>query len=223
MKEENEEKNIEIGEVISNAEMFIEKNKKTIILIVAAILVVVLAIFGVSKLYLQPRQNQAAEEMFAAEQWFAEGAYEKALAGDENFMGLEAIIDEYGSTKAGNLAKYYAGICYINTGKYEEAISSLKSYSGKDTFTGAEALMLIGDCYAEMQNYSDAASYYQKAAKESDNFVTAPTALWKAGMMKLAMGDNKAAAELFGQIKTKYPESSEWRDIDKYISYAENK
>ena len=77
MEKQIEEKNTEMGSVITRSEEFIQKNQKNIIICVAAVLVVVLAVFGLRKWYFQPREVRAAEEMFAAEQWFAQGDYEK--------------------------------------------------------------------------------------------------------------------------------------------------
>ena len=223
MKEQQEEKNLEVSGIIAKTEQYIEQNKKKLTIIAAAVIVVALAIWAYVALVAQPRQVRAAEDMFAAEQWFNEGNFEQALNGNDQYLGFADIIDEYGCTKSGNLAKYYAGICQLNLGKYDEAIDLLKSYKGKDAFTGAEALMLIGDAYAELENASDAVKYYEKAAAKADNFVVSPVALWKAGMMHIALGNNDAAVKAFQQIKDKYPESPEYAEADKYIAYAQNK
>ncbi len=223
MKEQQEEKNLEVSGIIAKAEQFVEKNKKKLTIGAVAVVVVALAIWAYVALVAQPRQVRAAEDMFAAEQWFNQGDFEKALNGDDQFLGFTDIIDEYGCTKSGNLAKYYAGICQLNLGQYNEAIDLLKSYKGKDAFTGAEALMLIGDAYAEMDNAKDAVSYYEKAAAKASNFIISPTALWKAGMMYIALGNNESATKAFQQIKDNYPESPEYSEVDKYIAYAENK
>ena len=138
-------------------------------------------------------------------------------------MGFLGVIDEYGCTKAANLAHYYAGICHLNLGQYNEAIDQLKSYKGRDLYTGAEAQMLIGDAYAELENPNEAVQYYEKAAKSGNNLIVSPTALWKAGMMYLQLNNKDAAIKAFQQIKDNYPESPEWNEVDKYISYAENR
>lgn len=223
MKEQNEEKNLEVVDVISRAEAYIEKNKKNIIIIASVLVVVALGIWAYFALYANPRQQQASEEMFAAEQWYAQGEYEKALEGNEAFPGFLQVIDQYGGTKSANLAKYYAGVCELNLGKYDEAIDHLKSYKGRDTFTGAEAAMLVGDAYAEKENFSEAVSWYEKAVHNSDNFVTAPTALFKAGIAYLALEKSSDALRCFNTIKDKYNESPEWSEVDKYIAYAQNK
>lgn len=223
MKEQKEEKNIEVNGFIAKTEQYIQQNKKKLTIIATVVVVVALAIWAYIALVAQPRQVRAAEDMFAAEQWFNEGNFEQALNGNDQYMGFSDIIDEYKCTKSGNLAKYYAGICQLNLGQYNEAIDLLKSYKGKDAFTGAEALMLIGDAYAELENAADAAKYYEKAAAKAGNFIVSPTALWKAGMMYLQLDNNDAAVKAFQQIKDNYPESPEYSEADKYIAYAQNR
>lgn len=221
MEKQIEEKNTEMGSVITRSEEFIQKNQKTIIICVVAILVVVLAIFGLRKWYFQPRETRAAEEMFAAEQWFAQGDYEKALNGDDTYRGFLSVIDNYGSTKAGNLAKYYAGIANLRLGNYDEASKWLGKYSGKDLFTKSLAIMAEGDAEMELGNTDKAISLYVKAANADDNYITAPTAWFKAGLGYLVTGDKAKAVDCFKTVKQNYPESSEWQEIDKYLGLAE--
>jgi len=221
MEKKIEEKNTEMGSVITRSEEFIQKNQKTIIICVVAILVVVLAIFGLRKWYFQPREVRAAEEMFAAEQWFAQGDYETALNGDDTFRGFLGVIDNYGCTKAGNLAKYYAGIANLRMGNYDEAAKWLGKYSGKDMFTAPLAVMAEGDAEMELGNTDKAVSLYLKAAKMNDNYITSPSAWFKAGLGYMVMGDNGKALECFKTVKQNYPEASEWQEIDKYIGLVE--
>ena len=223
MEKQIEDKNTEMGSVITRSEEFIEKNQKTIIIVIVAILVVILAIFGLRKWYFQPRENRAAEEMFAAEQWFAQGDFDKALNGDDTFRGFLGIIDNYGCTKAANLAKYYAGISNLRLGNYDEAIKWLGKYNGKDTFTRPLAEMAQGDAEMERGNTDKAVSLYIKAANMENNYITTPTALFKAGMGYMMLGDNAKALDCFQQVKKNYPEATEWQEIDKYIALAEAK
>ena len=221
MKEQNEEKNIEVGGVIAKTQEFFEKNKKTLIIVACAIVAVGLGIWAYIGLIANPRQVRAAEDMFAAEQYFGDGIFDQALEGNNDFLGFLDIIDEYGCTKSGNLAKLYAGICEINLGRYKDAINHLDSYKADDIFTKAIAKMLMGDAYAELSDAANASKYYQKAATESDNVITAPTALCKAGMMEIQLGNKAKAIELFQRIKDNYPESTEWNEVDTYIALAE--
>ncbi|MBR4739435.1 MAG: tetratricopeptide repeat protein [Bacteroidales bacterium] len=221
MEKKTEEKNTEMGTIITRSEEFIQKNQKTLIIIVAAIVLVVVAIFGLRKWYFQPREVRAAEEMFAAEQWFNQGDFDKALNGDDTYRGFLGVADNYKGTKAGNLARYYAGAAYLQQGNFDEAIHWLKKYKGKDTFTRPLAKMMLADAYIETGETATAAKLYVAAAGMSDNFITTPTALFKAGMAYLMIEDNAKALECFQKVKTNYPESTEWSEIDKYIALAE--
>lgn len=221
MKEQNEEKNLEIGEVISNTEMFIEKNQKALIWGIVAVLVVVLAVFGARKFYFQPRQVEAAEMMFAAENLFANGEYEKALNGSDNEMGFLEVAKSYKCTKCGKMAAYYAGICQLNMGEYDAAVKSFKSYKGKDTFTKVQCAVLLGDAYLELGDASAAINNYEKAVKmDPDNYLTAPNALLKAGLTYLGQGNNEKAVACFKKIKENYPQSTERAEVDKYAAFA---
>jgi hypothetical protein len=54
-----------------------------------------------------------------------------SLNGSEGKFGFLKIADEYSGTDAGNLANY-AGIAYLNTGKYTEAIDYLSKFKSDD-------------------------------------------------------------------------------------------
>ncbi|MBR1851172.1 MAG: tetratricopeptide repeat protein [Bacteroidales bacterium] len=222
MKDQKEETALETNDLLTKGQLFFEKNGKLIIIIVCAILVILALIFGLRKWYFQPRDVQASEEMFAAEQWFGQGNYELALNGNDNHLGFLGMIDEYGNTKAGNLAHYYAGVSQLRLGNYDEAISQLKKYKATDLFTKPMALMCQADAQMEAGRTQEAIDLYLKAAKASDNFVSAPTALFKAGMGYIILGNGAKAIDCFKQIKANYPESSEWSEVDKYMAYAEN-
>lgn len=221
MEQKIEEKNTEMGSIITRSEEFIKKNEKNLIIGLCVVLVVIVAIFGLRRWYFQPRQERASAEMYAAEQWFAQGDFQKALDGDDTYRGFTNVASSFSGTKAANLAHYYAGICNLQLGNYDEAINHLKKYKGRDTFTRPLAEMALGDAYIEKGDTKAAAAAYTKAASMENNFVTTPTALFKAGMAYLMLGDNKKALDSFKQVKQNYPESTEYAEIDRYIAIAE--
>ena len=221
MENQIEEKNTEMGNVITRSEEFIRKNQKTITIIAAAIVAVALIIFCVVKFYVQPREQRAADEMFYAENYYNNGDFQKALEGDDNHRGFVSLIDAYGSTKSGNLAKLYAGIANLRLGNYDQAVKYLKDYNGKDLYTKPIALMAEADALAEQENYADAAKLYLKAAAANENDITSPSALYKAGLCYLKLGDNANALKAFEQLKSNYPFSYERSDSDRFIALAE--
>lgn len=214
-----------IENVIYSTESFVIQNGKTLLAILAAVVLLIGGYFGYRYLVAAPRADKAAAAMFVAERVFAEGDYELALTGDGNFEGFEAIISKYGSTPAGNLARHYAGISYLNLGRYDEALSSLKSYKMKKSvpagMINAQNYGLQGDAYVQMGKYKEAVGMYEQAVSISDNSVTAPYYLKKAGLVYEKLGDNSKALETYRKISIDYAGSLEARDVEKYIGRME--
>ena len=98
-----------------------------------------MAVLCYHKFYAQPKKAEAAEQMFPAEANFRSQNYELALNGDGNMLGFSQVIDEYGSC-AGDAAFFHAGVCELQHGKYEEALSYLNKYNGKDEILKAKAI-----------------------------------------------------------------------------------
>jgi len=213
-----EDHNLEGFEVaLSKSEQFIEDNSKIITYIVVGILAVVAMYLGFQKFYVDPQDNDARSNMFVAEHYFQRDSFNLALNGDGNYYGFLDIIDEYKFTKSANLAKYYAGICYLNLGEYEEAVSYLKKFSADDIMISSVAHGAIGDAYSELGDYGNAISYYKKAATEKPNDFTTPIYLNKAAQLYEENGDYKKALELYKKIQKDYSKSPEGRNVEKYI------
>ena len=219
-KPENElESNV--GEILSKSEQFIENNKKAIIIGVSVVVLIVVGIIGVRHGYLLPKEKEAQEAIFRGENYFQNKEWDKALFGDSaQYIGFDAIANEYSITKTGKLANAYAGICYFHKGEYEKAIALLKSFSAGDKLVSPALTGLIGDCYVEMDKTKEAVDYFMKAAQKADNNLISPVYLKKAGRVYESLGDYKKAAEVYTTIKEKYPTSSEATDIDKFIKRA---
>lgn len=212
----------EFDETLAASRSFYEKNKKTILYGVGSALFIVIAALLIHQFYITPRNNRANESIFRAEQAFLDGNYEKALNGEGESMGFLAVIDEYGSTKAGNIACLYAAKCYAATEKYQEAIDMLEKFDGcGDALISPAAIALKGNCYAELGQNEKAAELLVEAAKEADNNTVSPTCLLQAGQLYVALGQKDKALDCYNQIKTKYQQNSVFYEIDKYIEQAQ--
>lgn len=212
---------VEVEELVSKSELFIETYSKKIISGIIALIVVVGAIFAYRQLYLLPRQQKASAALFKGEQYFARDSFQLALNGNgADYDGFEAIIKEYGSTDAGNLAKAYAGICYAKLGENEKALNYLKSFSASDNMISPAVTIALGDCYVNMDNTKEGIKCFEKAAKDANNVVLAPIALKKAGIAYESLKQYKEAVKVYTTIKEQYFNSMEAADIDKYITRA---
>ncbi len=208
----------EVEHALTTAELFFEKNAKLISIIFGAAVVLALLFLATHRFYTIPREAKAKEQIFTAEQYFEKDSFNLALNGDGNFPGVLDIIDNYGRTPAGNLAKYYAGISYLHLGKYKEAINYLESFKTNDLLLKPITAGAIGDAYAEQGNKEKALKYYADAVDMTSNNFTTPIYLLKQGRMYEMMGNKEKALATYQTIKEKYSESTEGRMADKYIA-----
>lgn len=110
-----------------NMELFLEKNAKAIGIVIGIVVLAALGYFAYIKLIVDPKSDQALKEMVTAERLFEQDSIGQALNGSKgSYMGLQQIVDEYGNTDAGNLAKLKAGVAYYKLGDYTTAIKCSK-------------------------------------------------------------------------------------------------
>ena len=221
LKEKEALQQEKINETVSRTEKFFNENKKLIYGLIIAVLVVGFGVLAYNQWILKPKQAEAMEQMFPAESAFAAGEYELALNGDGNVLGFKDILDQYG-TKGGKAVNFYAGVCELQLGNFQEAINYLKKYKGKDHILSARALACLGDAYTGLEDYNTAVSYFEKAADLSDDMFSAAYLL-KAGVTYEELGNDDKALACYKRIKDNWPQSVEGYDIDKYISRIESK
>ena len=212
----------EVGEIVSRSEKFIENNKKNITYGLIAIAVVIGLIMAYNQLYKIPRSNSAAVALFKGEFYFQQDSFNLALNGNGvDYDGFEFIIQHYGGTKSGNLAKAYAGICYFRIGDMESAMKHLKSFKSKEDNIGPAIIGLIGDCYVETGDVEQGITFFEKAAAKADNDFLSPIYLKKAGIAYEHLNQYEKAIKTYTTIKEKHAASMEAAEIDKYIIRAQ--
>ena len=210
-QEIKQEQVLNVEEAVSRSEAFINKNKKALVTIVVALVVLIAGGVALSTYVLAPREQKAAEALFMGETYFQNGGYEAAL------MEFEAVAAEHKGTKAANLAKAYAGISLAKLGRYEEAIPMLKGFKGNDVMVAPSVLAALGNCYAQVGEEAKAASTLMKAAHKADNNLLSPAYLIQAGQIYEKLGKKADALKAYKEVKTKYYLSTQANDIDKYI------
>ena len=210
---------VENIEAVTATEAFFEKYQKHILYGVLAVVVIAAAWIGYVQLVRTPKVQKANEAIALCESYFNSDNYEKALNGDgQGCIGFLKVADEFGSTKAGNLAHLYAGICYAQTQKFDEAKAELEKYSLQDdVMVSPAALGMLGNVYANLGQSDKAISTLIKAAKKADNASLSPIYLIQAGELYEAAGQPAKALELYKEVKTKYVNSMAYQDIDRYI------
>lgn len=212
-------------------EAFAMKYRKAIIIAVAAIIIAVVGGFLYQAYVAQPREDKARTALAKGQEYFDAEQFDKALKGDgTGYMGLLNIINDYSSTDAANLANLYAGLCYANLNKWNDAVKYLDAYSpADDAMVSPAAIAALGNAYAHINqldkaidNLEKAAEMADKQAKDGANNSIAPTFYLQAGILLESQGKKDKALELYKKIKANYVNAQlvQSQEIEKYIERA---
>ena len=220
-EQKNQNEHLNVEDALTQSEAFLIKYKNAIIGGVVAVIIIVAGFIMYKNLYAEPREEKAQAALFKGQEYFEQDAFEQALNGDSiGYTGFLKVADEYSGTKAANLAKAYAGICYAQLGKYEEAVKMLDSFNGKDQMVAPAILGAAGNCHAQLGQLDKAASTLLSAADKADNNTLSPIFLIQAGEILVKQGKYDDAVNAYTKIKDKYFQSYQAMDIDKYIEQA---
>ena len=212
----------------NGTEAFFDKFKKQILIVVAAVIIIVAGLVAYREYVAGPREDKASTALAKGQEYFNSEMFDKALNGDgAGFVGFAKIASDYSGTDAANLANLYAGLCYVNLGKWNEAIASLEKYSTQgDALVSPAATAALGNAYAETGNVDKAISTLKKAAEMADdkgvdgvNNSISPTFLLQAGELLESQNKKAEALKIYQDIKKKYQNSQlvQSSEIDKYI------
>jgi tetratricopeptide (TPR) repeat protein len=219
-----------LDETASKTEDFVAKNQKYILGVLGGIALLTVGYLMYQKFIAEPNQVDAADQLFVAQQNFqkaidgdvkADSLFNLVLNGSEVKLGVVKIAEEYSGTDAGNLATYYAGISYLNLGKYNEAISSLEKFKSENETLSTLAIGAIGDAYSQKNQPKEALDFYVKASQAAKNEFTTPRFLMKAGKTALALGNKADALKYFTEIKDVYDNTPEGQAVDAFIGLAQ--
>lgn len=200
-------------------EGFFKKNQKQVLTVIGALVVIIGGWYAYQNFIVAPKETEAQEAIWKAESYFRKDSLKLALNGDKNSRGFLSIINNYGGTKAGNLAKYYAGCCYLRTGDFNSAIKYLSDFSTSAKPVQMMAYGALGDAYSELNKNDEAVSNYKKAASTfTDDKNTSAEYLFRAALKLETLGKTSEAVELYKQIKNDFPQTQRGYEADKYIN-----
>ena len=219
-----------LDEGASKTEAWVEKNQKYIFGVIVGIAVLVLGYILVNKFYLEPKQIEATNEISLASSYFEQALaattekdslYNMALNGNAGKYGLIDIAEKYSGTPTGNIAAYQAGMAYLNTRRYQEAIEYLDKFSGGDMLLAPLAKGAIGDAFTQLNQPEEALKYYKEAISLSTNDITTPRFLMKAGITALNLGKASEAYDFFNRIVEEFEKAPEAAKAKTYAGQAE--
>lgn len=215
-----------VEETLSQKEAVFMKHKKAISAAIVVVLLIVAGVLSYETYISGPREQEASTALAKGQDYFANQQYEIALKGDSTgFRGLLNIASDYSSTDAGNLANLYAGLCYANLDKWNDAVKYLEKYSpADDEMISPAATAALGNAYAHIKQPDKAVEYLKKAASMADseaegnaNNSLSPTFLIQAGEILESQNKKDEALKIYQDIKKKYVNSPVYGEIDKYI------
>ena len=218
MANKNQTVAVETEQQLNKTEAFFDKYKKAIIIGVVAVVVLIVGGILINNYYLAPREDAASTELAKSQELFNNEQFEQALT------GFKKVASDYSSTKAGNLAQLYIGLCQANLGKWQEAADALDNFNTKgDQMISPAAEGALGNAYANLKEYDKAVDHLKKAAEMADNNSLSPTFLIQAGEILESQGKKDEALKLYQEIKKKYFQSMQYQNIDAYIERASAK
>ena len=143
-----------------------------------------------------------------------------ASATAEAYPGFIRVISKFKGTDAANIARLYAGECYLILNDNTNAIKYLKDFSTSSKLFQARAYKLLGDAYADQGKNKDALDYYKKAAHHfKEDAENSSEALFLAAYLaQTKLNDTKQAVELFKELKEKFPNTVRGSEADKYLA-----
>lgn len=219
-KQQEDEVLVDIVQAREQAQDVFEKYQVPILGGLLLFVILVGGYFVYTNLIQGPKEISAADQMYRAEYQFSRDSFALALENPGGgYPGFLDIIDQYGSTKAGNLAHYYAGVSYLHLGLHDAALEFMKDFKADGEVTPATKNGVIGDIYAEKGDLEQALSFYKKAmaAAKDDNYLGAYFT-FKTGMLLEKQGQAAEALKLYQDVKVNYPESDIAQDIERYIA-----
>ena len=212
-----------VVEAVSKTEQFFQQNGKKVVIALAAVVLVVVGGYLYKNFVIDGNAEKASEMIVEAQDRFAGETPDFALAlnGDENGAGFLDVVEQYGSTPAGNIAKHYAGICYLRLGDLENAEKYLSMYSAVNELVAevvnAQNYGLRGDIASEQGNYEAAVALYKKAVSASKNIYTAPLYLYKQVLAYAALGNKAEAQKCLDTLQAEFAMSTEAREAEKVV------
>jgi tetratricopeptide (TPR) repeat protein len=227
VEETVEETRKSIDPNLQGIQLYFEQNKKMITYVGGGLALIIGAFLFFKLYYLPEQEKEAVNEIFWAENLFEKDSFNLALKGgmmvmsadgQKQMKGFEQVAEEYSMTKTGNLANYYTGVCYMRTGKFEQAIEFLSKYNGSDETIAPIAIGAIGDCNMELNKVDEAIKFYSKAADKSKNNFTTPYFLKKAAIANENKANYSEALQNYERIQKEYPRSTEALEADKDIA-----
>ena len=194
-----------------------EEYRGVLIAVGVGIVAILFGVLGYTY-YMANQGNVADDALGAALPMYESGSYQEALDGTADVPGLLEVADEYGSTEAGNLARFYAASALFQLGRYDEAGEYFAAYDGGEDILGASAIAGEAAVAEQRGDNAEAARLYLRAANRYESGATAPGYYMDAARNFEAAGDYSAARAAYEEIAEAYPDATQAATIPAYLA-----
>ena len=192
---------------------FFENNRNLVYGILGGIVLVAALIVGWN--WNQANRNETAlSEMAEAVRQYEAGSYQASLDGDISFTGLLDVVDQYGGTASGNLAKFYAADALFRTGNMDQALELFEDYNKEADYIGASAFAGEAAIHELKGDNSRAGDLYMRAANVFKSDITSPMYLSRAARAYESAGETNDAVGALEAIQDDYPDSQVARNVE---------
>lgn len=201
---------------------FLENQAKILIsLAIIALIIVSVIIYSNKK---SSDNITAANLLSKVIQLYEAGQYQEAIDGNKarNITGLKSIVENYGNTEQGELAKIYLANCYLFLGKLDSAYEMFKDYDGSNPLLKAASLAGQAAYFEAKKDYKKAVEYYQDAAKVSKENPSNADYLLRAGINLLNLNKKEEAKAVFELIKKEYKTYPQVNEVERYLIQVES-
>ena len=198
-----------MNETLNAKEALFLKHRKNISIAIVVIILLVAGVICYNTYVSGPREQEASTALAKGQDYFANQQYDKALKGDgAGYAGFLSIASDYSNTDAGNLANLYAGLCYANMDKWNEAVQYLDGFStSDDQMISPAAMAALGNAYAHLKQLDKAVECLKKAANMADseamdktNNSISPVFLIQAGEILESQNKKDEALKIYQDI-----------------------
>lgn len=219
---------LNVQEVYARTEGFVEKNRKALFGVLGAVAVGFIGFFSYQYLYLHPKEVEASNAMWKAQQYMEIDSLDWAQNGHEEFEGLESIAQKYSGTKQGKLAHYYLGIIYRDKADYQTALDHFKEADFDDNAVGIIAMGNVGDMYIELGNNEEGAAWLEKAARRAasadSKYYLGPVYMLKASKAFMEIGNDDKAISLLTSVTEDFDKNTqEYQEASKLLAMLKAK
>ena len=211
-KTNQEETIVNVDELYSKSEQFVDKNRKQLTLGLGGVATVILVVIGYSSLVVAPKNTAAEEASFMAEHYFAKDSADLAMLGDGLNAGLEEILSDHSGTPAAARAAFELGILHRDAARFDEAVDAFTQAGFSDDVFGPLTDANIGDCLVELGDLEGAEGHFASAASRAASGLAAkalsPMCSYKRALVLIELGNEDKARKVLEDLAEDFPNST---------------